>query len=124
MTGTPPGSPRSDTKSSKVYSGPDFAGDKSKISLEEWEFKLQNAFLAQGINDDLKQVCYAQSATTGAAATFLRLKMKSAPDGKPYKTFKDLITALNERFHKGDEELDASLRLVEIEQHSNESVAD
>jgi hypothetical protein len=124
MSGTTTPTLGADPKSSKVYSGPDFAGDKSKITLEEWEFKLQNAFLAQGLTNPIKQVCSAQAATTGAAATFLRLQMKAAPDKQPYKTFPELVQALHDRFHKGDEELDATLRLVEIQQNTNESVAD
>ncbi len=116
--------PKTSPKAHRVYSGPDFAGDNSPITLDEWEFKLKCAFMANDITSDMQQVYIAQGATSNSAATFLRVEMNKASDNMPYKTFKQLIDALTKRFKTGNEELDATLKLMEIQMQSNESVAD
>ncbi len=121
-TGADSGTPVPSTKVNKIYNGPEFAGDNSPITLEEWEFKLTNAFNANNVTDDMQKVFVGQGATTGTASTFLRLEVNKAVDKKPYKTFEELILALTNRFNRGDEELDATLKLMELAMLANESV--
>lgn len=109
-------------KINKIYNGPEFAGDNSPITLEEWEFKLLNAFNANNITDDMQQVFVGQGATTGTAAQYLRGEVNKAADKKPYKTFTALVDALTKRFNKGDRELDATLKLMEINMSQTETI--
>lgn len=121
-TSTPSGTLLSAPKINKIYNGPEFAGDNSPITLEVWEFKLINAFNANGIADDMQQVFVGQGATTGPAANFLRAEVNKCVDKKPYKTFAELVAALTKRFNKGDEELDATLKLMELSMQPHETI--
>ena len=73
-------------------------GGKLNESVNHWVFTVEDAFFAQGINDDHTAIAYAVLGLRGAALSWWHSKKATHIRGQPYRRWSKFVKAIYKAF--------------------------